>query len=361
MKRVIVPFFISHQGCPHQCVFCDQRAISGKTGNIPSSGEILATIDEWRRSSGYSAVEVAFFGGTFTSLPVDTQIRLLLPLRPLLKSGEVSGIRVSTRPDSVTPEIALLLRQHGVGLVELGVQSMNDRVLASAGRGHTAARTLEAFTVLHDTGLKVGAQLMPGLPGDTPAGAVASLKDLLPLQPDLLRIYPALVLKGTELAHMYAEGSYTPLTLDAAVDICKVMLHIAASSGIPVVRVGLQPTDDLYSAGTVLAGPCHPAFRELADGERWFDLMEILLREAGFGGEAAVSVSPENISVVAGQNRRNIRRIEEEYGIRVVSIRPDAALGRHGIMISSDGREVAGDLLRHLDYNENLQTVREKN
>lgn len=360
MKRVIVPFFIAHQGCPHQCVFCDQRAISGTAGNIPSSGEILATIGEWRRSSGCSALEVAFFGGTFTSLPVELQKRLLSPLRPLLESGEVSGIRLSTRPDSVTAEIAMLLRQHGVGLVELGVQSMDDLVLAAAGRGHTAASTLEAFEVLRAAGLKAGAQLMPGLPGDTPAGAVASLKALLPLQPDLLRFYPALVLKGTQLAELYSSGSYTPLTLDAAVEICKVMLHLAASSGIPVARVGLQPTADLSAAGTVLAGPCHPAFRELAEGERWFDLLEMLLMNAGFGGEATVTVSPENISVVVGQNRRNVRRIEERYGIRIAAIRPDPALARHGIMICGAGRTVSGDLLRHLAYNENLQPVREK-
>jgi histone acetyltransferase (RNA polymerase elongator complex component) len=350
MKRVIAPFFISHQGCPHQCVFCDQKTITGSSGGLPSAAELLATVRAWRRTAGDKPVEVAFYGGSFTLLPRQQQQRLLDPLQPLLQSGEVASIRVSTRPDALDAATANFLRESGVSLVELGVQSMDDRVLESAGRGHTAQDTIDAFVTLRAAGLRVGAQIMPGLPGESPAGGRASFREALALRPDLMRIYPAVVLKGTELARIYQQGSYSPLTLDEAVAVCKVMLHDADRAGIPVIRVGLQPTDELSSGSTVLAGPYHPAFRQLAQGERWFDLLQLLIKGFMPGSRVTISASRGEVSDVVGQKRRNISRLEQLYGLNVAAVHGDDALSDGMLRIMSAGHSVHGDLLRDLNY-----------
>jgi len=352
MKRVIVPFFIAHQGCPHQCVFCDQRSITGRDGALPQPAELLRTIDEWRSSSAAGSVEVAFYGGTFTALSRRQQQSLLQPLQPLLASGLVAAVRVSTRPDALDLPTAEFLRDAGVTLVELGVQSMDDQVLAASGRGHVAADTVAAFAALRGAGLQVGAQLMPGLPGDSAAGAVASLRRVLALKPDLLRIYPAVVLKGTALATMYLQGSYAPLTLDAAVKLCRVMLHDAALAAVPVIRVGLQPTADLAVGAAVLAGPCHPAFRQLAEGERWYDLLQILAARFPAGARLTLQVPPARIADVVGHQRRNISRLDTLSGRTVDAVTADHSLAAGAIRISDNRHSISGDLLRDVTYTE---------
>lgn len=358
-RRVIVPFFISHQGCPHQCVFCDQRAITGVSGRLPTAGEIDRTVRDWSRSAQADSVEVAFYGGTFTALPVERMEQLLAPLQPLLRSGAVSAIRVSTRPDALDEGIVTFLRTSGVSLVELGVQSMDDTVLSRAGRGHTAAQCEAAFAMLCGAGLRVGAQLMPGLPGETPEGAIESLRRLLPLRPDLLRIYPAVVLRGTELARLYRSGIYRPLSIDEAVRICKVMLQMAAVAGVPVTRVGLHPGDDLTSGGELLAGPFHPAFRQLAEGERWYDLLAGLCAGFAEGELLEIQVAPSRISDLVGHKRTNVRRIEASYPIRLRRIHEDSSLGREDIVVQGKCLSARANLVRDLRYNSSMIAVKE--
>ena len=358
-KRVIVPFFIAHQGCPHQCVFCDQRAITGSSGTPPTAAEILDTVNTWRSSARTDTVEVAFYGGTFTALPVNDQKRLLAPLQPLLRSGEVCSIRVSTRSDALVGKILVFLRDLGVDLVELGIQSMDDAVLDRAGRGHLAVHCEKAFSLLRDAGIRVGAQLMPGLPGDSATGAIESLRRLLPLRPDLLRIYPAVVLAGTELARLYRDGSYRPLSIDEAVRICKVMLQVAEVAGVPVIRVGLHPSDDLSASGEVLAGPYHPAFRQLAEGERWYDLLILLCAPFPEGEELEISVSPARVSDLSGQKRINVKRMETACPVRLRRIRADASLGRDDIVIRGRSETISANLLRELRYNSSMIAIKE--
>lgn len=350
MKTVIVPFFISHQGCPHQCVFCDQKTITGSSGALPAPAELLAAVRTWRQTSGAESVEVAFYGGSFTLLPRQQQQGLLEPLQPLLQSGEVSSIRISTRPDAVDAEAVRFLRESGVSLVELGVQSMDDLTLELADRGHSAQDTIDAFAALRAEGLRVGAQMMPGLPGESARGAIASFRKLLSLRPDLLRIYPAVVLQGTELAGMYQKGSYRPLPLEEAVAICKVMLQDAGRAGIPVIRAGLQPTDELSSGAEVIAGPYHPAFRQLAQGERWFDLLQLLTREFSPGAELTLSTSRAELSDVVGQKRRNIIRLEQLSRFSVAAVHADDSLSAGTVRVTAPGHSVHGDMLRDLNY-----------
>jgi histone acetyltransferase (RNA polymerase elongator complex component) len=349
MKRVIVPFFIAHQGCPFQCVFCDQVKITGVAAALPTAAEIESRVADWLASSGVNKVEVAFYGGTFTALPQTAQQALLEPLQPLLASGAVTGIRVSTRPDCITSDSVTFLRQHGVDLVELGVQSMDDGVLAASGRGHDAAATVNAFAILKSGGLKVGAQLLPGLPGANRGEAVATFRRVIALKPDILRIYPAVILKATGLAKKYQQGSYLPLSLDEAVQICKLLLHEAAQAGVPVIRVGLQPTEDIAEGAELLAGPFHPAFRQLVESERWFDLLQRLLK--GFDETAALNirVAAARVADVTGQKRSNIRRLAG-MGRMVAAVTAAADLDDNQIEIIGGSMHVSGNLLTDLDY-----------
>lgn len=348
-RRVIVPFFISHQGCPHTCVFCDQRRISGADGALPSPEEIREKVRAYRASSGQSSVEVALYGGSFTMLPIHGQRNLLAPLQPLLDGGEVSAVRLSTRPDALGPEIIDLLREFRVSLVELGVQSMNDMVLASSGRGHTAQDTERAFERLHGAGIAVGAQLMPGLPGGTPSEAIHSLRRVLALEPSCLRIYPTVVVAGTELAERYRRREYLPLSMDEAVALGVRLLHAALRAGVPVIRMGLQATDLLSGPGGIVAGPWHPAFRDLVESELMFDLLRQLT--CSKTGPATVAAHPSRISALTGQNRSTLTRLDNQ-GIVLEKVFPDPTLTTHELAVTIAGITRKGNLVTDLYYPE---------
>jgi histone acetyltransferase (RNA polymerase elongator complex component) len=351
MKHRIVPFFIAHRGCPHRCVFCDQLKISGSTNQFPNKSEILDTVSAYRNSGGGKAVEVAFFGGSFTCLSRADQEQLLMPLQPLMAAGEVSSVRVSTRPDVVDYRIAAFLKGMGVATVELGVQSMADDVLLLSGRGHGSEEVRKAVSCLQDSGLRVGLQLMPGLPGDTPEKSLDSLHDVLVLKPDFLRIYPALVIVGTELEKMYEKGSYRPMTLGRAVALCKIMLHEALLSDIPVIRMGLQPTAELQSEGIIVAGPYHPAFRQLVEGDLWFDLLVRLTSTPGLAEEPFTIVcSPSRVSDVIGQRKTNLRRLSRRCGMPVAAVKADPVLSPWELRIAFNGGERTGNIMRDLRY-----------
>lgn len=346
-----MPFFISHRGCPHRCVFCNQEKIAGANGDLPTAEEIRATVAAYQHSSGCRQVAVAFYGGSFTGLTREDQVRLLQPLQALLAKGEVSSIRVSTRPDSLDASAAAFLSASRVRTVELGVQSLDDRVLAEAERGHCAADVERAVSCLKGEGISVGLQLMPGLPGDSAEISVATLTRALILQPDFLRIYPTLVVAGAALARRFAEGRYTPLTLAEAVCLCKMLLHQALLAGVPVVRMGLQPTTDLERAGTILAGPFHPAFRQLVEAELCFDLLVKLIPPAAAGGGPyTISCSPARIADVVGQKRSNMQRLLRERGIRIARILGDPRLTPFDLIVEDSTGTRKGTILHDLRY-----------
>lgn len=345
MKPLIVPFFISHQGCPHHCVFCDQERISGTRAGLPEPSAMLAAIDRFAASGGGRPLEVAFYGGTFTSLPRHDQERLLAPLQPLIGTGRVGRVRLSTRPDAVDGETARFLASRGVGTVELGVQSMADEVLAAAGRGHNAAHVEEAFAALRGVGIAVGAQLMPGLPGDTAESALTSLERVLVLLPAFVRIYPTVVVAGTRLAELWRSGVYTPLGLDEAVSLSAAMLRRCLAAGVPVIRIGLQPTEELERPGTILAGPWHPAFRQLVEGELFYGLLERLAAGIPAGSDLEVACSTRRLSDVAGQRRHNLVRLRERSGLAVTRLIGSDRLAPYDLEIVHPGGTIAGSVL----------------
>jgi histone acetyltransferase (RNA polymerase elongator complex component) len=293
-------------------------------------------------------VDVAFFGGSFTNLPLELQERLLSPIYEEMAAGRLGAVRVSARPDAIDMRIAGFLKERGVSIVELGVQSLCDEVLLAAGRGHTAASVADAVTSLRQTGLAVGLQLMPGLPGDTEQSSLRTMQLALGLKPDFLRIYPTLVLEETELARRYRDGSYKPMQLDDAIFICKRMLHAAMLEKVPVIRIGLQPTEELSLNGGVVAGPFHPAFRQLVEGELFFDLISMLCNGLPAGTEVKIASAPERLSDLVGQRRRNVNRLEE-MGIRISGVNGDPLLDdlevRLTVGIENRTGNIATDLL----------------
>lgn len=271
----ILPFFIPHQGCPHRCIFCDQQQIAG--AQAPTAEEISRAIAGFPQEI---QPEVAFYGGSFTALPEKLQLYYLTPAYQGIQQGRVSGIRVSTRPDAITPQILDLLAAHGVHMVELGIQSLEDQVLVTAGRGHNAAASFAAATLLKDRGFAWGVQLLPGLPGENWLVALEACAHLLAMQPDIARLYPALVIAGTPLAQYYQQGTYQPLTLEEAVDRCCQLRLLCEAYGVQVIRTGLQNTDEMQLGKSVIAGPFHPCFGDLVKGQLLLWQAFMLLEEA---------------------------------------------------------------------------------
>lgn len=262
-KQLIIPVFIPSAGCPDICVFCDQKGITGARG-LPSIEDIVSTVERYLSTwKGAGRRELAFYGGTFTGLAPDIQKKYLALAQGLVAEDRVHGVRVSTRPDYVSPAIAALLKTSGVATVELGVQSMSDKVLLLSKRGHSSGHTMQAVGILKQAGLKVGAQIMPGLPGDTPETIIDTAKQTIKLMPDFVRIYPCLVLKDTALYEMHQRGEFKPWDIDEMTTVCRVLYGLFKDAGIPVIRWGLQDTESLRES--LVAGPYHPSFRQVVE------------------------------------------------------------------------------------------------
>ncbi|OGQ85453.1 MAG: hypothetical protein A2512_00420 [Deltaproteobacteria bacterium RIFOXYD12_FULL_56_24] len=306
----VIPIFIAHQGCPHQCLFCNQRSITGAAEGMVTAREVRETILgqlAWPRRHPEAPVQVAFYGGSFTGLTLARQRELLGAAQPFLAAGQVQELRLSTRPDYVTPEIAGFLRMQGVGIVELGAQSLDDRVLADSGRGHTAAQVRTAVACLKEAGIQVGLQLMLGLPGDCPATALAGGRRAAELEPDLVRLYPCLVVSGSPLAELYRQGRYQPLSLLRAVALAARLRAIFEAHRIPVVRMGLQPSASLEKA--VLAGPYHPAFGELVLSRLFFKQVRAVLFARSSGQSHRLSLAKADESIYRGRGNGNVKRL----------------------------------------------------
>lgn len=329
MNRGNLAFFVPHAGCPQQCSFCDQRLITG--GAVPPTPEeVKKTCREAadRLGKRVEETQIAFFGGSFTAIPRETMIALLEPAYKAVKEFGFSGIRCSTRPDAIDPEILELLAGYGVTAVELGAQSMNDRVLAMNRRGHTAAQTAEAARLIRSYGMELGLQMMTGLYGDDDETARETVERIIALQADTARIYPTVVLPGTYLAELYRAGEYRPQTLEEAVELCARLLPLLEGAGVRVIRVGLHAETDLEQRR--LAGPYHPAFRELVLSRIFLDKLIPALEAMG-KGDYQVSVHPKTISVALGEKKRNLGLLKDR-GFSV-TFRQDGGTERGGFTL----------------------------
>lgn len=340
-KHVNVALFVPHCGCPHACLFCDQRAISGQSA--PLTPEQVTASARRALETGGAGGELAFFGGSFTAVDRSYMLSLLRAAAPFVRSGAFSGIRCSTRPDAIDEERLDILKSYGVTAVELGAQSMDDRVLRLNGRGHTAADTARACGLIRAYGIGLGLQMMTGLYGDTDEGALKTAESLAALQPDTVRVYPTVVLENTPLARLYREGRYRPQTLEEAVRLCARLLLFFDRRGIPVIRMGLHAGGDVEAHR--LAGAYHPAFRELCEGEIYYALLRERL-SALPRGTYCITVAPSEISKLVGQKKINFTRLAADgYFCRAAG---DAGLDRYRLTVeevrSADRRKGKGGL-----------------
>lgn len=330
---LIIPVFLPHEGCRHRCVFCDQRQISGATRNNPLDAPQVSTIiHSWlahTRAERRKEAQVAFYGGSFTALPIARQKDLLAAVQPFLDQGLVRDIRLSTRPDAIDKEGLALLRDYGVSIIELGVQSCDDRVLRRSGRGHNARASITASALIKESGhFRLGIQLMPGLPGDTFATLRQSTCSVMAMQPDFVRIYPTLVLQGSRLADLYQQGHYQPLSLARATLLCAWMKKRFDEQGIRVIRMGLQASPSLEQA--LLAGPYHPAFGQLVDSRLMLNKIRGALAKAG-KERIGLVLAQRDLSLFYGHGGRNIRRLEQ-LGLRErFSLRADPGQARFSV------------------------------
>lgn len=326
LSPLIVPIFIPNQGCPHRCIFCEQERITSQQGQSINKQHVQEVLDTSIRSKGFalrSRPEVAFYGGTFTRLPIERMRELLQAVAPYISKGLFDSIRVSTRPDALDKERLELIKAHGVTTVELGVQSMDDEVLSLSQRGHTSEDTIKAVQTLRINGFRVGIQLMPGLPGDSDEKFRATIDQIIGLHPDMVRLYPAVVIRGTELALWYRQGRYLPMTLENAVGICMDSCIRLEEKGIPVIRIGLMSSPSLLEKGEIIAGPWHTAFGFLVRSGIYHRRIEPFLPNPGTASQINISVPEREVPLVRGYRNQGLELIEKKTKARVIKVEPD--------------------------------------
>lgn len=299
-RHANISIFVPHIGCPNMCSFCNQRYITG-TSKAPSSQDIIDAVNTAMNSPRYDPqnTEIAFFGGSFTAINRDYMLELLTSANEFVKTGLVSGIRISTRPDAIDDEILNLLNENSVTSIELGAQSLKDSVLKNNKRGHTVSDVENACTLIKKYGFSLGLQMMTGLYTDCDEFAIYTAQKIINLQPDTVRIYPTIVLKNTDLAALYYENKYKPQTLDEAVSLCTELLKMFGDADIDVIRLGLHSIEqDSY-----VAGPWHPAFSELCYSKIMLENALKLLEDTG---KYTLYVRSDSISKMIGQHKNNI-------------------------------------------------------
>jgi len=325
-KIFIIPIFLPHQGCSHRCVFCQQQTITNYRGKQPTDDEIKNTIELAIRSKQFSdkrSKEVAFFGGTFTSLPISSMTKMLGAVKPYIEKGIIQSIRLSTRPDSLSEDKLNILKSFNVSTVELGVQSMDDGVLLLSNRGHTSQDTINAFKMLKRRGFAVGAQLMPGLPGDSKEIFMNTIDKVIGLRPDMVRLYPTLVIRGTKLAKWYKQGRYTPMELNDTINLCKEACIQLENAGIPVIRIGLMSSPSLLEEGEIIAGPWHPSLGFLIRSAIHLEKIRPYLPAVGETKTILLHAPHKEIPLLVGYKRSGMRYIETITGSVIKDIIPD--------------------------------------
>lgn len=327
-KEYIIPIFVPHLGCPHKCTFCDQKKISGVQKQVTAK-DVEETIEYYLKNfkDNSKYVEVAFFGGSFTAIDEKIQNALLEAANRYIDQGKVNSIRISTRPDYIDKNILKRLKKYNVKTIELGVQSTNDYILSRCQRGHTFADVKKASKLIRWHGFTLGHQMMVGLPESTELDEINTAKDLIKLKPKIVRIYPVLVIKGTELEEEYNNGEYMALTVEQAVERSKEAMKLFNKANVEVIRLGLQNTEEISDPTTdksqVVAGPYHPAFRQLVEGSMWYD--EIVNEIKKFNTKVMkvkIIANPENVNNIIGHKKENIIKLKETYEVDVV-VEPD--------------------------------------
>ena len=304
LKHSNISIFVPHIGCPNKCSYCNQKHITG-TFKAPTVRDVVIAVKNAQSNPNYcpKTTEIAFFGGSFTAINRNYMLRLLRVANRFVKSGTVSGIRISTRPDAIDEEILTLLKEYGVTSIELGAQSLNDRVLRMNNRGHSSADVEIASKLIRQFGFELGLQIMTGLYGDNDNSTIKTAEKIIALKPDTVRIYPTLVLKDTDLAALYADGIYKPQNLDKAIGLASKLYKMFTENDIKVIRLGIHSiVEDAF-----IAGPWHPAFSELCQSKI---MLNEVLSKISVKGRYIVYVAKSDVSKMIGQKRCNLIHLE---------------------------------------------------
>ena len=299
-KHSNISIFVPHIGCPNKCSFCNQRLITGAF-RAPHSDDVIKAVIQAKKSPNYNpkTTEIAFFGGSFTAINRNYMLTLLKTAAEFVKSGDVSGIRISTRPDAIDDEILHLLKENHVTAIELGAQSLNDKVLQLNNRGHSVLDVEISSYKIKEFGFELGLQIMTGLYADTNTQAIKTAKKVIEIKPDTVRIYPTIVLRDTDLAVLYIDKKYNPQSLDEAVDLAAKLYMMFIKANIKVIRLGLHSIE----GEAFLEGPWHPAFSELCLSKIMLDKVCKHLKEKG---KYRIYVNKSDVSKMIGQKRCNI-------------------------------------------------------
>ena len=341
-RESIIPVFVPHLGCPNNCVFCNQRRISGQ--QKPATADtVRAAIEEADRilPKGQRR-QLAFYGGSFTAIPAVQQEKLLSAAAEYLEQGRINSIRLSTRPDAIDGTVLDRLERFGVETVELGAQSLDDDVLVLSGRGHTAQDVADASKLIKSRGFKLILQMMTGLPGDSKEKDIETAEKIIALEPDGVRIYPTVIVRDTELYDMWQGGEYREHSVEDAVETCAELVPLFESAGIPIIRLGLNPTDDL-SGGDAVGGAYHPALGELVRSRIMLNKARQLLAGVEAGSRVMLEVGKGKTSQMTGQHRCNIKTLCSEFSLAELVIRENAYKGTDINILNNENRNKDGE------------------
>ncbi|AYD40038.1 radical SAM protein [Clostridium fermenticellae] len=337
----IIPIFVPHEGCPHNCVFCNQNTITASAQNVQNVDAKFTRniIEEYLKTMNHdeSTIEVSFFGGTFTAIDINKQNELLEVAKYYKDGGYIDYIHLSTRPDYIDDDILKNLKKYSVDVIELGVQSLDDEVLKKSGRGHSAKDVRIASELIRQYGFCLGHQMMLGLPGDSFEKDIESIKMSIAMKPDIYRIYPALVIKDTPMEKMYNQNIYKPYELYEAVNICRVLYIMLLASNINVIRIGLQPTTEINVGGELIAGPFHPAFRELVEGRIYNECLYSKIA-ASNSDDVIVYINSRDISKLYADKKKFFNDTMKQIKTKNVKIIQDDSVMR-GKLIFNMGKE----------------------
>jgi histone acetyltransferase (RNA polymerase elongator complex component) len=341
MKNVIIPIFVVYKGCPNRCIYCNERITAGNHPERISEDLFHETVSSHLESAGLRRhhIQIAFYGGNFTGIERGYQEKLLELAERYVKKGSVNSIRISTRPDYIDGERIDLLKRYSVKTVEIGAQSMNDDVLYRSKRGHSASDVRHALVLLKENGFETGVHLMAGLPGDTRDGFYQSVEEIIKLRPDTVRVHPTIVFKDTPLAKAYIKGEYRPLTMDEAVELCEYSFLRFKKEGINLIRLGLQHTHEMEASDNIVAGPYHPAFRSLVEGNIFLKMAIHLFGQTDKDTEEATfSLAPKDVSNFRGMRNGNIKTLKERFRSSEIMIREYPEQDRGLLVLTANGK-----------------------
>lgn len=359
-RRFILPVFLPNKGCPQMCIYCNQKAVTSYN-SFPSEEDdiyrnVLYLLSKYNKSKWKLTPQIAFYGSSFTALDMDIQHYYLQMAINLINTTEISDIRISTRPDFISKKELSFLRDYPVKTIELGVQSLNNKVLTFINRGHTAGDAINSIMLLKENGYEVGVHLMMGLPGDDEASFMVSLNKVIEIGVDFLRIHPTLVLKDTKLERLFLSNRYTPITIGSAVTMLKKAVIVCIKREVAIARIGIHTTDELLSSHSVIAGPLHPALGHLVESEVYLDAIcnaiNNIKKDRGRDKNGitplVIKVHTNELSRYIGYKKANIDRLRHLFSCNHIKISGDVNIEK-GMFTVNDKRYSILSLLNEMN------------